>query len=181
LGHKDIPLNDRGQQEAAEAGVCLKWLDTSLLDTEFVSGPLGRTRETMEIVRRAAGLDPMSYRVDARLTEVDFGEWEGRTWEEVRQTDPARYDLRAADPWDYVMPGGESYAMAADRVHAALQALTRNAVIVSHGGVCRAVLTLLAGVDARTAPTLAIPQDKVLVIRDGAFAWFGATTDLKVW
>jgi broad specificity phosphatase PhoE len=62
LGHKDIQLNPTGRKEAADAGNCLRWLDEHFTSLDFVSGPLGRTRETMEIVRGTLGLEPASYR-----------------------------------------------------------------------------------------------------------------------
>ncbi|MDB5395631.1 MAG: histidine phosphatase super family protein [Rhodospirillales bacterium] len=181
LGHKDIPLNDNGRKEAADAGVCLRWLNANFVDLDYTSGPLGRTRETMEIARATVGLDPIAYRVDERFKEVDFGEWEGLTWAQVRHTDPLRFQSREADLWGYPMPGGESYAMAAMRVSEALELITRDCVIVSHGGIARTILVLLGGVDVQAAPQLAIPQDKILVFRNGTFAWLQATTDLEIW
>ena len=54
----------------------------------YVSSPLTRARETMEIVRATLGLDPQAYAIDERLMEISFGEWEGLTLPEIQRRDP---------------------------------------------------------------------------------------------
>ena len=84
-GQKDIPLNDTGRSQAAGNGHALKGiLGDTVSDFDFVASPLGRTRETMEILRRAMGLPPLAYRTDPRLVEVSFGDWEGHTLAELK-------------------------------------------------------------------------------------------------
>ncbi len=79
-GQKDIPLNDTGRQQATGNGLALgAILGADAAQFDFVASPLGRTRETMERLRRAMGLDPTAYRTDDRLKEVSFGDWEGFT------------------------------------------------------------------------------------------------------
>ncbi len=180
LGHKDIPLNEAGRRQAADAGSCLAWLNAEPIRLDFISGPLVRTRETMEILRGALGLEPTSYRKDDRLKEIDFGQWEGLTWDQIRETDKSRYQLRETDPMGFTMPDGESYSMLCERLSGFLETITRDSVIVSHGGVCRAILALLAGVAPSVAPKLDIPQNRVLILRGGRFAWLQTSTDLKV-
>jgi broad specificity phosphatase PhoE len=77
-----------------------------------------------------------------------------------------------------VMPGGESYAILLERVRGFLQTIKRDSVLVSHGGVCRVLLVLLADIAGSVVPELAIPQDRVLVLRGGRFAWLQASTEL---
>ena len=48
-------------------------------DLDYVSSPLGRARETMELVRATLGLSPNGYRLEPRLAEISFGDWEGFT------------------------------------------------------------------------------------------------------
>ena len=125
----------------------------------------------MERLRAAIGLAPPSYRVDERLKELSFGDWEGLTWRELRRRDPAIAARRQRDKWGLVPPGGESYAMLAERVAPALAELTRDAVIVSHGGIARVSLALLCNLSRREAPVTDIWQGKILVIKDGAHCW----------
>jgi broad specificity phosphatase PhoE len=171
-GQRDIPLNDLGRVQAEEAGRRLRGLVPHVEDLAYVASPLSRTRETMALLRRAMGLDPDSYRLDDRLVELTFGDWEGLTWKEVRKREPQRAALRERDKWNYAPPGGgESYAMLAERVRPVLDGLTRETVLVAHGGVARAFLALACGVSARDAAGIDIWQGKVLVIEGRRHRW----------
>ena len=82
----------------------------------FFASPLARARETMELARAALGLPPMRYALEPALKELTFGEWEGLTWPQVWNRDPAGARAREIDKWNFAPPGGESYAMLADRL-----------------------------------------------------------------
>ncbi len=138
---------------------------------DFVASPLSRTVETMEILRRTLGLDPGSYRADPRLVELTFGRWEGQTWREVRRHDPAQASLRERDKWNFVPPEGESYAMLRDRIRPVLAELRQPTVLVSHGGVARVMLNILAGLREEEAPRADIRQGRVLVFEGGRHRW----------
>ena len=67
-GQKDIGLNEIGRQQASNNGRKLaKILGAHAGDFDFVSSPLGRTRDTMQRVRTAMGLPAGEYRLDERL------------------------------------------------------------------------------------------------------------------
>jgi broad specificity phosphatase PhoE len=170
-GQQDVPLNDLGRVQAEEAATRLRALVPRYEDLNYVASPLGRTRETMERLRRMLGLEPSGYRTDERLKELSFGSWEGLTWRELRARDPHVAARRQQDKWGLVPPDGESYAMLAGRVAPAVAELSRDTVIVSHGGVARVLLALLCNVSRREAPVVDIWQGKVLVIERGAFRW----------
>lgn len=171
-GSRDIPLNDVGRVQAEEAGAVLRALVPRYDDLDYVASPMLRTRETMERLRDAVGLHPATYRTDERLREITFGAWEGMTWREIKAQDPARYRDRKGDRWGFVPPGGgESYRMLAERLRPVLETVQRDTVMVSHGGVARALLTLLAGAGQHEAPGLDIWQGRVLVIAGGRSRW----------
>jgi broad specificity phosphatase PhoE len=171
-GQKDIPLNDVGRVQAEEAARKLQGLMPHVEDLAYVASPMTRTRETMEILRKTLGLHPESYRLDERLVELTFGVWEGMTWKEVRKAEPALAALREQDKWHYAPPGGgESYAMLVDRIRPILDDLTRDTVIVAHGGVARAFLSICCGVSSRQAASMDIWQGRVLVIEGRGYRW----------
>ena len=170
-GQRDIPLNPLGRVQAEEAAGRLRALVGRVEDLDYLASPMGRTRETMERLRATLGLEPADYRLDARLVELTFGDWEGLTWKELRRQDPEAAAARLRDKWGYVPPRGESYAMLAERVEPILADLTRDTVMVSHGGVARALLALTGSVAIDEAASVDIWQGRVLVIDGGAHRW----------
>ncbi|MCX5497377.1 histidine phosphatase family protein [Kaistia dalseonensis] len=170
-GQRDIPLNARGRGQARRNGLTLADIMPETKDFDFVASPLGRTRETMEIVRGAMGLDPSLYRQDPTLKEITFGQWEGFTGPELKALFPERVHEREADKWDFVPPGGESYAMLSMRIKGWLDGIDTDTVVVSHGGVCRVLRGLLLKLDPSVTPMLDVPQDKVFVWNGQAAGW----------
>jgi broad specificity phosphatase PhoE len=177
-GQRDIPLNARGRDQARSIG---KTLHVSLggeigrLEAAgaFFASPLKRARETMEIARAAMDLPPKNYRLDPALKEISFGQWEGLTWAEVRVRDPSGLKACHTDKWNFVPPGGESYAMLAERVRPWLASLAGDAFVVAHGGVARALMTLIAGVLPVIAAEAPIVQGRAIVFEDGRYRWIG--------
>lgn len=166
-GQKDIGLNDIGRQQASENGRKLaQILGDRAGDFDFVSSPLGRTRDTMERVRAAMGLEPGHYRMDERLKELSFGDWEGSTLPELAKVSPERVEERARQKWGFIPPGddAESYEILSWRIGAWLNSVERQTVCVSHGGVIRSCFRLIGDISEDEACEMNIPQDRILKI-----------------
>jgi probable phosphoglycerate mutase len=168
-GSHDIPLNDLGREQAAQTARVIERLSGDPLPLGYVASPLGRAAQTMAILRSELGLPPDSFRRDDRLKEVSFGRWEGSTWPDLRRRDPVSVAARDADPWNYVPPGGESYAMLMTRVLAAISDIAQDTVVVTHGGVVRVLLHALAGMPEAQATEQPVRQGAVYLVEDGAF------------
>ena len=146
-GTQDIPLNERGRQQAVQAAHILADLfrrdgrDRTLLP--YVSSPLGRARATMELARGELELPVKEYGLDQRLREIGYGVWEGRTLAESEASDPEVYARRLVDKWTVAPPGGETYAEVQRRVREWYDSLTSDTVAVAHGGTARALMVLL--------------------------------------
>ena len=126
LGRTDIPLDARGLQQAQELALSLKDLKTDV----FLCSPLCRARQTADAVSAVTG---MHYTVDDRLIEQDFGRFEG-----VNRFD-AEYQ-KAKREYFARYPGGESFFDVAARVFPLIKELDgANALLVTHGGVCRII------------------------------------------
>jgi probable phosphoglycerate mutase len=175
-GQRDIPLNALGRRQATENGVALKLLAGNLERYRFVSSPLYRARETTERVRTAAGLEPAAYDLDPRLKEICFGDWEGKTIDELRAVSPKALDQRNADKWNFVAPGedAESYEILSRRVGAWIDSVQGPTVAVCHGGVIRCIFKLIGKMDDVTAANLDIPQDQILRYRGGTLEWIAS-------
>ena len=175
-GQLDIPLNARGREQARSVGRTLgarigNEIERLEAAGAFIASPLVRARQTMDIVRDAIGLSPGCYRLDARLKELSFGVWEGLTWREIEAGDPNDVRARSKDKWSFAPPNGESYAMLAQRVRTWLDELTGDAFVVSHGGVARALMALIAGVAPAKAADAPIAQGRALCFENGGCRW----------
>ena len=178
-GQRDIPLNALGRAQAEGAGRMVKtWLGPQALEhlaqTDFVASPLERTRQTMEIARIAIGLAQTPYAMDDRLKELSFGTWEGLVWRQVVARDGDLARARERDKWGFVPPGGESYAMLAERVKPWLSSLCGDTFVVAHGGVARALMALVGGMALEAAPVAPIWQGRPLILEGGAARWLQA-------
>ncbi len=170
-GGQDIPLNDLGRSQAAEAAERLRTLARDFATLDYIGSPMLRARETMDILRKTLELPPGAYRLDDRLKELTFGSWEGFTWRDIRKAEREKAQLRERDKWSFVPPGGESYAMLAQRIRPVLEELTRETVIVSHGGVARTILALVGAVSPQKAALVEIWQGKILVVKGSQADW----------
>jgi broad specificity phosphatase PhoE len=166
-GHQDIPLNARGRAQAAHCGGVLRDLfardgrDPATLD--YVSSPLGRARQTMELARPALGLAADGYAIEPRLTEISFGQWEGFTIAQLRNRDPQRIAQREHDKWHFLAPGGESYKAVSERMRAWYDGLSRDTVVTAHGGTARGLMASLGIAKPAAAPLIDIAQGVVYV------------------
>ena len=170
-GQRDIPLNGTGRVQARRNGATLRRILPALTETDFVSSPLSRAVETMELLRTEMDLDPRAYRVDARLLELNYGHWEGHLASSLHDIDPAGVEAKAKDPFAWRPNGGESYADLMARISPWLMTVDRDTVAISHGGVSRVARGAVLGLNTRDVPILEVPQDRILILRDGLMSW----------
>jgi broad specificity phosphatase PhoE len=170
-GRHDIALNKQGRAQAIECGEILGALfeTRGLRATQFayVSSPLMRARETMELMRIALGLEPKRYTADERLVEIAFGDWEGLTYSDVIARDSEMIARRESDKWGFLPPAGESYAQVAIRIGEWAESLTKDTVVAAHGGTARALIAHFALASAQDAPHHSIDQGVVYMFADG--------------
>jgi broad specificity phosphatase PhoE len=133
-----------------------------------VSSDLRRARDSAEILTRRWGL---ALRTDARLREMHFGEWEGRTWEELEQADTDRLGQWMRDWTTTRAPGGESFADVVTRTSAWLdewsgsdRAAEGATVVVAHAGTVRAILCRLLRVPLEEAFGFEVGHARVTVV-----------------
>lgn len=168
-GRLDVGLSPAGLAAAERLAESLADVE---LDAVYVS-PRLRAVQTAAALGRA-------HVVDERLRELDFGELEGRTYEEIERERPELFRQWMETPTLVRFPGGESYGELRERVASAIGDVVaanegRTAAIVSHGGVIRAAL----------AVALALPDDRAFAL-DVGYArlsivdWFGETTVVRL-
>jgi probable phosphoglycerate mutase len=170
-GSRDIPLNETGRRQADENGKLLRQLFRRgrRRPDEFgwYVSPLGRTRETMERVRRQFDEPLPDVTVDPRLIEISFGIYEGRLHKELSHSEMAIAGERDEHFWDFRPPEGESYADLAARVADFGRTLTGPAIVVAHGGLLRVLMHVIEGYGRTQAVNWFPPQDSVTHFIDG--------------
>lgn len=170
-GSRDIPLNDRGRGQARLNGELLKTLlergNRASTDFSWYASPLGRTRETMNLVRAGVGEPIPDVTFDPRLVEISFGIYEGHLHTELNAVEMAIAGERDASFWYFRPPEGESYEDVSKRVLDFGASLTGPSIIVSHGGILRVLRHLIEGFPHERAVNWFPPQDSVVHFIDG--------------
>lgn len=139
-GRTDIALTDRGEEQARAAASVLTGLDLS--DPLVLTSPRKRAVRTAEL----AGL-PTAH-VDDDLVEWDYGDYEGLTTPQIRETAPGWTIFTGA------VPGGESLTAVSARADRVLESVesalrTRDVVLVGHGHFSRVLIARWAEFPAR--------------------------------
>ena len=168
----DSALTARGLEHARETGLILKNLIDPAKPPRFVASPMGRARATMEGALEALGLARDGYTTDARLAEIDLGEWTGILADEVKVTDRARWEARQKDKWNIPCPGGESFRMAAARAQEWLESVDRETVAISHGVFGRVLRALYLGLDPSQISGMEEPHGSIFRLSGGEISRF---------
>ena len=135
-GRLDPPLSPTGRAQAERVAL---WLQPAPLDAVYAS-PLRRARETAGFLVRERGIEMA---IHPGLVDIDFGEWEGRRFDELERSDPELYRSWMTQPTRTRFPGGENFGELQARVLAAVGEIRRetaSAALVAHAGVNRVIL-----------------------------------------
>ncbi|WP_242601088.1 histidine phosphatase family protein [Thermanaerovibrio acidaminovorans] len=139
-GRTDVPCDEEGMKQV-ELTVrrIVRWEPTGIY-----SSPLVRARCLGEALAEAGSSD---LRVDPRLTELDFGRWEGLTVREIEERYGEEYRLWRQDPFGRTPPGGEDLASITGRLEDFVESSgilgEERAVLVSHGYALRVLMGVL--------------------------------------
>jgi broad specificity phosphatase PhoE len=167
----EVPLNGTGRSQARRNGGVLNEVISDKARFDFVSSPLLRTRQTMEIVRAEMGLPAEGYRTDARLKEIDFGAWGGMTLTDIAARDSEHFARRQADPWNVAPPEGQCFREFYAQVMGWLDEVVTDTIVVAHGGTSRCLRGHFLKLSPQEIVHLDVPQDKVLMIEGETVTW----------
>lgn len=160
LGQKiDIGLTNKGRAQAKALAQRL----TAVSFDRILSSPLVRARQTAAILAAAGSAERPAVEIDPRLTEMDYGAWEGLTYAEIEARDPELRGRWESDPAKQACPDGESGDDVADRVEGFLRDLIgwhdrversaaeaeRPILAVAHSTLNRVLLCVATGVPVR--------------------------------
>ncbi|MBE93847.1 histidine phosphatase family protein [Marinobacter sp.] len=153
-GSKDDPLSDTGWQQ----------MNAAIRDDDqwdvIITSPLLRCRIFAE---QLAEQRQIPLHQEPRLREIAFGDWEGRTSENIMADTPEALTRFWSDPVRYPPPGGEAITEFRQRVSSAwqdwqTQAAGKRVLVVCHGGVIRMLLAEVMGIPTeRSFSALTVP------------------------
>lgn len=143
IGQSDFPLSALGKQQAT----LLKEIFSRVPLDNIYSSDIGRTQQTADIIASAHQIVPMA-RVELR--ELNMGDWEGKTFSEIRAKFPKEFKERGVDIANYSPPLGESFSDCYKRVIPLFECLAKSEettiLIVGHAGVNRVILCHVLGI-----------------------------------
>jgi broad specificity phosphatase PhoE len=164
LGRTDVGLSETGKKQAAAWSPVLAELP---LAGAWCSD-LVRARDTAAMALAGTGLAATAV---AGLREIDLGEWEGLTVEEVRSRFPGEYETRMENLALAVAHGGESFLEVQERAWAALQGILAGQadragllLVVAHAGVNRTLICRVLGTPLRSLFDVAQDYCRVSVL-----------------
>ena len=159
-GRSDIALTEQGREQARAAAAQLQ--DAGV--DGVLSSPLIRARDTAQAIAEVTGARVM---VDERLTEVDYGDFEGLDREEASARLGQVFDDWRDDPFGAPVPGMEPLGDALVRARAATaDAIDQydTPVIVGHQGILRIVLIALGELAPEDYFTLRLHEAQPLLV-----------------
>lgn len=145
LGLTDLPLTLTGQFQARALS---KFLADKEVEAAY-SSELQRTRETLEIATAGIKIKKTALK---DLNEIDFGRWEGMTYEEIESEYGDLISNWLNDITRFDIPGGERWNDFKSRVTQAFNGIIeenpgREVLVVAHGGVIKAFIGSTMGMD----------------------------------
>ncbi len=152
-GHAPVPLNDTGLAQSAALG---RYLSHNGFQVDALySSDLRRAMQTAHAIAAALGL---TIHTDERLREIDLGNWQGLTHDEVAAWDGDRFALYQENWRAVPTPNGESRLQLQARARAAFDDITarhygQTIALVSHGGTLGMLIESLFGIIERPSLT----------------------------
>lgn len=160
----DSELTDRGQLQAEDLAKHFCGTDIHYV---FSSTKKRTLAIAEEIRKRIPSVEVVAFE---EFDEIDTGDCDSITYDELRLNFPDLYEARAKDKYNFTYPNGESYRSLRKRVQMGLKKAlflsggAENIVIIGHRGVNRIILSLFEFRNVEDVPYIYIPQDKYFQI-----------------
>lgn len=143
IGQSDRPLSTLGLKQAT----LLKEVFSDVPLDNIYCSDLERAQQTAEVIASAHQILPIA-RVELR--ELNMGDWDGKTFSEIRAKYPKEFEERGEDIAYYSPPQGESFSDCYKRVIPIFEILAKSddttILIVGHAGVNRVILCHVLGI-----------------------------------
>lgn len=147
-GSMETSISEKGNLEIN----CLKEKIEKLKkdeDWKFSKIYVSESNRTEETVKDIADLENLEIKKIKDLGEIDFGDFEGKTFEWIRNEYPKEYDKLCSEGFEYRYPNGENAIEAYEKNKRAIEYILEDmkdgstAIICAHGGSIRNILSYM--------------------------------------
>ncbi|AGF78433.1 fructose-2,6-bisphosphatase [Desulfocapsa sulfexigens DSM 10523] len=143
-GRQDSPLSSKGSKQVHDWG---RFIGNYAID-HIVASDLGRVRETVAIIQQYCNSVPVEWKQSLR--EQAWGEWEGKSFRELKNQQPEELATQIRAGWDFRPPGGESRKEVLQRALPVIKDIPRKypgkrILVISHEGIVKSIIYHLAG------------------------------------
>lgn len=159
IGSSDVGLTEEGKEQILQlrSRLCGSGI------TKILCSPMLRCEQSCDILD--LGLE---VQVEDSLKEIDFGDWEKKSFEEIVADEPALVDQWAAHPSEFVFPGGDAVVDFVARVMEIQQAIVNSShkkiLVISHGGVIRLLLCLFLSLPLENHLLFRVEKGKIVTL-----------------
>ena len=169
-GQLDSPLTQKGKNQAKENALKIKRIIEPLDTFMFVSSPLGRAKETTQIMVKELNIDREKIEFLDAIKEFNYGKFEGQTKAFCQEVYKEEFELREANKWSYIIDGGESYEMVTQRLNVWLKSLNKDKVVVmvAHEMINRALRGIYCGLEKKKMLQLRQNNDVVIILENAS-------------
>ena len=165
MGQLDVPLDEIGRTQVLAVAKRLATEEPAAI----YSSDLARARETAQAIQAAIGSHP-EIKLDARLREMHFGDWQGLTYTEMIAKDAGSLGRWQADPLNVAPPNGETLIMLTERVKAAYEDICaahseETVIVAGHGGSLQILIVAALGLPPETFWNMQLSNASLSVLR----------------
>lgn len=159
-GQLDSDLTELGKSQAIQQANSLKKIHFPG-DTLIYSSPLGRAVSTAKIIKSYCSLNVQT---DQNLAEVMMGEWQGKTWNEIRANAPELFSSNKTKfEISMLAPKGERYCDLCRRAERFISGVSTPAIIISHGVILNILRGLIYNLSFEKMANLSQRQGEVFI------------------
>ena len=171
-GRKNSPLSEKGSKQVHDWG---KFIGDHTID-QIIASDLGRVQETVAIIRQYCNPVPVEW--TKKLREQAWGEWEGKTFHDLKNEHPEELAAQIRAGWDFRPPGGESRYEVLQRSLPVIQDILqqypgKRVLVVSHEGIVKSLIYHLAG-------RAFLPEEKKLLQKRQLHLLIGSGAELSL-
>lgn len=156
-GRIDVPLSDSGYQQMQSR--VAPYVQPAAPWQQVITSPLQRCQRFAEHIVEQ---HQTTMTIDQGFLEMDYGDWDGRRFEDLRAENPVLFTQVWREPHNYSPPNGETFQDFSARITRAWDSLIeqfsgQHVLLICHGGVIRALLGMIMQTPLSSLSRIEVP------------------------